>query len=88
MATSLHKKVKSFIRKGISNFIFDLEEVESINSSGLGIIMACQTSITNAKGHLRLIKLRKNVRRFFKITGLDGYFDTCDSEKEAVDRFK
>ncbi len=87
MASSLHKKVKRLIRNGIKNIIFDMEEVDFITSNGLGIIMACQTSVVNAEGQLKLIHLVETVQQFFNLTRLDGYFRIYSTEKEALEHF-
>jgi anti-sigma B factor antagonist len=87
MASSLHKKVKGFIRNGVKNIIFNMEDVDLITSNGLGILMACQTSVMNAEGQLKLIHPNDGVIQFLYITGLDGYFQIYETEKEALEHF-
>lgn len=87
MTSSLHKQVKNLIRKGIKKFILDFEEIESISSHGLGVIIACQTSIANANCQLRLIKPKQSIQQFFQICGLDNYFEVYQSEEQALEKF-
>jgi len=87
MTSSLHKTIKNLIRKEMQKFILDLEEVESISSHGLGVIIACQTSIANANCRLRLIKPKQSIQQFFHICGLHNYFGIYQSEDEALKNF-
>ena len=87
MASSLHKKVKGFIRHGVKKIIINMEDVDLITSNGLGILMACQTSAVNAEGQLELIQPNDEVKQFLRITGLDGYFQIYETEKEALEHF-
>lgn len=87
LSSSLHNQVKNLIRKKMKKFIIDLEEVESISSHGLGVIIACQTSIANANCQLKLIKLKQPIEQFLKICGLGNFFEIYDSEEEALQSF-
>ena len=87
IASALHKKVKSFIREGVKKFVFDMEEIDGISSSGLGTLMACQTSAINAEGQIKLADVHQTVYQYFRITGLDTYFNIYDSEQDALDDF-
>ncbi|NIV13793.1 MAG: STAS domain-containing protein, partial [Aliifodinibius sp.] len=50
----LHDKVKSLISEGLSKVVIDIKGVKWMNSSGLGVIMACMTSLQQAGGKLKL----------------------------------
>jgi anti-anti-sigma factor len=64
-----------------------MEEIDGISSSGLGTLMACQTSAINADGQIKLANVRQIVHKFFRITGLETYFDIYNSEQDALDDF-
>lgn len=86
-AASLHMKVKGLIRSGIKKFVFNMHEIDGITSGGLGILMACQTSVVNGEGQIKLVKINKAVQQFFSITNLDTYFDIYESEEESLKNF-
>jgi len=75
--TALHDKVKSLIADGLKRVVVDLKGVKWMNSSGLGVLMACMTSLNNAGGNLKLLM----------ITQLMRIFDTYESADRAVASF-
>ena len=57
------------------NFVIDFKNVTAINSSGLGILIACLKKIKDASGKLTLENLNSKILNIFKITKLDLVFD-------------
>jgi len=57
-----HNKVKAIVDKGVKKFVIDLSSVAWVNSRGLGMLMACFTSLKNAKGDMKLAGVTKKVR--------------------------
>lgn len=49
-------------------YAIDLSEVNSINSSGLGILISCYKSVKDADGDLKLINANDKLLNIFKIT--------------------
>ena len=85
---SVHEKVKDLIGKNNKRIIIDLSDVTWINSSGLGMLMGCLTSIKNAKGEMKLTGIQEKVKNLFVITKLITLFDTYDTAQEAVQAFE
>ncbi|MBS1516301.1 MAG: STAS domain-containing protein [Bacteroidetes bacterium] len=52
----------------------DFANVTSINSSGLGILIACYKKVKSMNKELRLINLNDKLLNVFKITKLDTVF--------------
>ena len=82
--TSLHEKVKSLIADGIKKVVIDLKGVKWINSSGLGVLMACMTSLNHAEGKLKLSSITEKVKSLLMITQLMRIFDTYENSERAV----
>lgn len=85
--SNLYDEAKRLIGDGFKNIIFDLQRVQFINSIGLGIIIACRTATLNAGGNLKLIFTSGNIKKYFKITELDRFFEFYENEKEALASF-
>ena len=83
----LHDKVHSLIADGIKQVVIDLGKVNWMNSSGLGTLMACLTSLRNANGELKLANVTKKVENLLFITKLICVFEIYDSEERAVASF-
>ena len=85
---AVHEKVKELIGQGKSKVVMDFSHVKWMNSSGLGTIMGCLTSLRNAKGDLKLSGVTEKVESLFMITKLITLFETYGSPEEAVGAFK
>jgi anti-sigma B factor antagonist len=83
----LQERVVKAIREGSPFVVFDVKAVDWINSSGLGAVMACLTTLRGSGGDLRLLNASERVRRPIVITRLDQVLQMFDSEDEAVRNF-
>lgn len=84
---ALHERIKSLIADGIHNVVIDLHGVKWMNSSGLGVIMACMTSLQQANGKLKLASVTDKVQSIMMITKLIQVFDTYENAERAVAKF-
>jgi anti-sigma B factor antagonist len=83
----VHEKVKELLGAKKTKIIINLSDVSWINSSGLGMLMGCLTSIKNANGEMKLTGITDKVKNLFLITKLITLFDVFESVQEAVDEF-
>lgn len=56
----------------------DLEQVDYMDSTGLGVFISALKSTKEYDSHLRLINLQTRVMRLFNITGLDEIIEISD----------
>ncbi|HHS13155.1 MAG TPA: anti-sigma factor antagonist [bacterium] len=82
-----HQKVKDLLQEGKKKIVADLSNVKWINSKGLGMLMACLTSVRNAKGVFKISGSSDKVKSMLMITKLITIFQTYNSVDEAVDSF-
>ena len=85
--TQLHEKVKSLNSDGIKKVVIDLKGVKWMNSSGLGVLMACMTSLNNIGGKLKIASITEKVKSLLIITQLMRIFDTYENAERAVASF-
>ncbi len=85
--TALHDRIKSLIADGMHNVVIDLKGIKWMNSSGLGVIMACMTSLQQANGKLKLASVTEKVQSIMIITKLIQVFDTYENAERAVAKF-
>ena len=85
---AIHDKVKELIGDDKKKVVIDLSRVKWMNSSGLGTMMGCMTSLKNSEGELKLSGVTEKVKSLFMITKLITLFETYDTVEEAVDTFK
>ena len=85
--TALHDKLKSLISDGFKKVVVDIKGVKWMNSSGLGVLMACMSSLQQAGGTLKLSSVTEKVQSILMITKLIEIFDTYESSERAVAKF-
>lgn len=83
-----HTAIRAVIEKGRKNIVVNLENVTSIDSSGLGELVAGYVAVTRSGGQINLLHLSKRVHELMFMTKLLTVFDVYDSESEAVNSFE
>lgn len=86
-AAELADVLKTEIAKGHLRFIFNLGEVDWMNSSGLGLMISSLTTIKNAGGELKLAAVTEKIISLLMITRLVTIFDSCNTVDEALKSF-
>ncbi len=87
-ATALNSEVHRFIEKKKKNVVLDLSRVQSMNSSGLGMLIAALTAVRNAGGDLLVAAASKKIESLLVITKLATVFELYPTVKSAIAAFK
>lgn len=74
-------------RTDLSNLVFDLSELEFIDSAGLGTFLSIQRALNKQGGKLKLAHLSPSIRTMFEIVSMHRIFDIYSSAEEAVQSF-
>jgi anti-sigma B factor antagonist len=64
--------------------VLDLSQLTFIDSSGLGVLLACLRQITAAGGDLKVCGLTAQVRAVFQLTRMHNVFKIHNTRDEAV----
>ena len=76
----LRDLVSKLISEGNQKILLNLGNVNYIDSSGLGELVAAFTSMRSQGGELKLLNLTKRVRDLLQMTKLYTVFDITDDE--------
>lgn len=76
------------LSQGQNRIVLDLEEVPSIDSSGIGMLVRHLTTAKQSGGAIRLLKPSKFTVQTLKMVGLLNLFTTFDDSKDAVASFQ
>jgi anti-sigma B factor antagonist len=79
--------VSDLLGKGRMKILFNLADVDYIDSAGLGTMVSAFTSVKNHGGQLKLLHLKDKVRGLLQITKLYTVFDVMDDETAAIQSF-
>lgn len=86
-ASVLRERVNEQIAAGKLKLILDLAEVDYIDSTGLGSMVICFTSMKKAGGLLKLVNLNKRNIELLVLTKLHSIFEVFSDEQDAVNSF-
>ena len=86
-SAALRNLVGELLKKGHKKILFNLGDVDYIDSSGLGHLVSSYTSVQKQGGELKLLHLTKKVQDVMQITRLYTVFDIMDDEAAAVKSF-
>jgi anti-sigma B factor antagonist len=84
---ALRDSVIEALDSGSKKILINLKDVSTIDSSGIGELVAAYTTVTNRGGKLKLVGLPPKVSDILQITQLVTVFEVMESEEEAVDSF-
>jgi len=83
----LRAVVDKVLAAGAKKVILDLKNIKYIDSSGIGELVSCYTTIKNHDGQLRLTFLNSKVYGLLQLTALITVFDIYDSNEGAMQSF-
>ena len=84
---AIRELVYDLLSKGHRKILFNLGEVNYIDSSGLGSLVMALTSVRKQHGELKLLNLAKRVQDLIQLTRLYTVFDIMSDEAVAVKSF-
>jgi len=85
--TKLRDTVRDLAAEGVTNAVLDLEKVDYIDSTGLGGMVICFTTLRKAGGALKLLNLNRRNIELLLLTKLSTVFEVFRDEQEAVNSF-
>jgi len=79
--------ISDLLAQGRSAILVNLEKVDFIDSSGVGVLIKCLTSVTRAGGKLKGLRPAPAVLKILKVTGVYALFEFFDDEAKAIASF-
>ncbi len=86
-ATVLRDTINGLLASGKTRVIGNLAGVDYIDSTGLGTLVICFTSLQKAGGGFKLINLNKRNLELLLLTKLSTVFELFNDEQDAVNSF-
>jgi anti-sigma B factor antagonist len=81
------QRVAATIDAGSRKLIVNMARVPYMDSSGLGELISCYTTLQRLSGRIKLLHLSDRLQHLLVITKLTSLFETFDSEPAAVASF-
>jgi anti-sigma B factor antagonist len=85
--TLLRESVNDQIAQGNKQLILDLQNIDYIDSTGLGSMVICYTTLQKMGGGMKLVNLNRRNLELMLLTKLSTIFEIFAEEQEAVNAF-
>jgi len=83
-APKLREQLIDLVSAGSYHIVVDMENVEFLDSTGLGVLVGGLKRVRAHDGSLRLVCTQERILKIFRITGLTKVFPIHASVDEAV----
>lgn len=83
----LREIINQEVSQGRKRIILNLQEVDYIDSTGLGSMVICYTTLQKAGGTLKLLKLNRRNIELLLLTKLSTIFEIFAEEPDAINSF-
>ena len=84
-APKLREQIVQLVEDGRYHLVVDMEDVEFLDSTGLGVLVGGLKRVRAHDGSLRLVCTQERILKIFRITGLTKVFPIHSSVAEAVE---
>ncbi|MEO8435474.1 MAG: STAS domain-containing protein [Pyrinomonadaceae bacterium] len=85
---ALRNEITRLVDGSQKKILLHMAGVRQVDSSGLGNLVACFTSVKRKGGELKLVKLSERIQDLMLMTKLLTVFDVYDGEEQALGSFK
>ena len=79
--------IDNLLASGATRMVINLEQVNYVDSAGLGALIEMHRKTKGKDGSLKLCNLRPNLKHALEMAKLLPIFETCPSETAAVASF-
>jgi anti-sigma B factor antagonist len=83
-APKLREKLIGLVEEGSYQLIVDMEGVDFLDSTGLGVLVGGLKRVRAHDGWIDLVCTQSRILRIFRITGLNKVFSIYDTVAEAT----
>lgn len=85
-AHQLKDLVTKMMEKNIKNFVINLENVEYIDSTGIGALIAICNTLKKQDSKLAISGVHGSVKKVIELTKLTAFFPLASSLEDAIKR--
>ena len=85
--SQIRERIQAVAASGRNRVILNLKEVSYVDSTGLGTLVICYTTLKKAGGELKLLNLSRRNIELLVLTKLTTVFEIFTDEQDAVNSF-
>ena len=83
----LGEAVRTVLEQGELKIILNFSKVSYLDSSGVGELVGCYTTVKNKGGELRICGMNSRIFNLITMTSLHSVFDVKETEEESLAGF-
>jgi anti-sigma B factor antagonist len=87
-SAALRDLIRDLLQKGDRKIVLNLADVQYIDSSGLGTLVAAVSTARREGGDMKLANLTDKIGDLMQVTRLYTVFEIADSEASAIKSFE
>lgn len=84
---ALHQLIRDLVKEGHKNILLNVRDVTYFDSSGIGELFACFTTVQSHGGVLKLSNPSERVQNLLRLTKLNTVLDVTEDESTGVQSF-
>jgi len=85
--TTLHQLIRDLLKQGHKNILLNFRDVTYVDSSGIGELFGCYTSVRSEGGALKLSNPTERIQNLLRLTMLNTVLDVMEDESAAIRSF-
>ncbi len=86
-SSQLYEMAENAIASGLKQVVFNLDNIGSIQSVAIGILLQLQKRVREAGGALKVCRIHSDVMRLLTLTHSAELFDIHPRQRDAVEAF-
>ena len=86
-ASKFRERMGKIIAAGRRNLILNMAQVDYVDSTGLGAMVMCYTTLSRDGGKVKLLNLTRRSIELLVMTKLTTIFEVFDDEQNAINSF-
>jgi anti-anti-sigma factor len=83
----LGEAVRTALEQGARKVLINFSKVSYLDSSGVGELVGCYTSVKGKGGELRICGMNSRIFSLITMTSLHSVFEVKDTEEESLNGF-
>ena len=84
---ALHELIRDLLKQGHKSILLNFRDVTYLDSSGIGELFGCLTTVRSQGGVLKLSNPMERVQNLLRLTMLNTVLDVMEDESAAVQSF-
>ena len=85
-ASTFRSAIEQLAQPGLQ-LVLNMQEVDYVDSTGLGAMVMCSTRIRSSSGIAKLVNVNRRNIELLVMTKIDTMFEVFDDETEAINSF-